>query len=116
MNAGQLAYTNIDRFGEYTGLYFEGRSYTNLERVDYAQRLAATFREYGVRPGDRVVVTMPNCPEVSSASQAAWILGAVIMPVMPQLLARELRYMVEHAEARLVLTLPELASKVAEAV
>ena len=115
MNAGQLAYGNLNRYGEYTCLHFEGESYTNFERMRYAQCLASVLMDKGVKPGEVVAVTMNNCPEVSSAFQAAWIIGAAILPIMPQLVARELNYILEHSEARVIITSEELTAKVVEA-
>lgn len=115
MNAGNLAYESINRFGEYTCLHYEGESFTNIERIEYAQRLAAVLRDRGVKPGDVVAVTMNNCPEVPASFQAAWILGAAILPIMPQLVARELNYILEHSEAVAIVTSEELSAKVVEA-
>jgi long-chain acyl-CoA synthetase len=115
LNAGQLAYENLNRYGEYTCLHFEGESYTNFERMRYAQCLASVLMDKGVKPGEVVAVTMNNCPEVSSAFQAAWIIGAAILPIMPQLVARELNYILEHSEARVIITSEELTAKVVEA-
>ena len=36
----------------------------------------------GVRPGDRVVVVMANCPEVTISYSAIWRAGAVVTPVI----------------------------------
>jgi len=115
LNAGQLAYENLNRFGEYTCLHFEGESYTNVERMRYGQCLAAVLRDKGVGAGDIVAVTMNNCPEVPASFQAAWILGAAILPIMPQLVAQELNYILEHSEARVIITSEELTAKVVEA-
>jgi long-chain acyl-CoA synthetase len=115
LNAGQLAYENLNRFGEYTCLHFEGKSYTNSERMRYAQCLAAVLRDNGVKPGDVVAIKMNNCPDVPASFQAAWILGAAIFPIMPQLLARELNYILDHSEAHVIITSDELTAKVVEA-
>jgi len=115
LNAGQLAHLNLDRFGEFTSLHYEGQSYTNVECLAYAQRLASVLRDKGVKPGDVVAVTMNNCPEVPASFQAAWILGAAILPIMPQLVAPELKYILEHSEACAIITSEELNSKVVEA-
>ena len=81
----------------------------------YAQCLASVLRENGVKPGDVVAVTMNNCPEILASFRAAWILGAAILPIMPQLVARELRYILEHSEARVIITSEELTAEVLEA-
>ena len=83
--------------------------------MHYSQRLASVLWERGVRAGDVVAVTMNNCPEVPASFQAAWILGAAILPIMPQLVARELNYILAHSEAVAIITSEELSAKVIEA-
>src|SRR5262245_403989 len=115
MNVGRLSLENIERYGEYTSIHFEGASWTNVEHSRHAGRLARVLRDRGVRAGDCVVVMMPNSPDVIAAFQAVWRLGAVIIPVTPQLGAREVRYVIEHSGARAVLTKPQLAARLDEA-
>jgi long-chain acyl-CoA synthetase len=115
MNAASLTLDSLERYGEYTSTWFEDRSYTNLERYDYACRLAAVLLAHGVKPGDRVVVMMLNSPEVTAAFIAIWKIGAVIIPVTPMWTAREARYVLEDSGARFVVTSPELAARLAEA-
>jgi long-chain acyl-CoA synthetase len=115
MNVAQLLLDCVDRLGEYTSVYYEGQSFTNVERLRWAERLAAVLRANGVRPGDRVVVMMPNCPDVTSAFHAIWRIGAVIVPLPPQLLAGEARYVIESSGAEVVVTCPALADRLREA-
>ena len=116
MNAARLALDALEQFGEYTSVYFEGEASTNFERTQAAARLATILKESGVASGDRVVVMMPTCPQTQDAFQAIWRLGAVIVPITPQLIAREVCYIVENSGARLVLTSSALAETVTEAV
>src|ERR1700687_5364773 len=81
-NLARLELDNIERFGVYTRLYFEDRSFTNLEELRYAGALARVLDGYGVRRGDRVVVMMPNSPEMTAAFQAIWTIGGAIIPVI----------------------------------
>jgi long-chain acyl-CoA synthetase len=115
MNAARLSFDSAERYGEYRKLYFEGNSYTNTDRLRYAGSLASVLREYGVETGDRVAVMMPNSPEVEAAFQAIWMLGAMIVPITPQLGPREAGYMLEDGGVRLALTSPSLAARVTEA-
>ena len=89
MNVARLVLDCVDRCGEYTAVYYEGRVLTNVEHLRRAERLAAVLQSFGVRPGDRVVVMMPNSPDVTAAFHAVWRIGAVIVPMPPQLLAAE---------------------------
>jgi long-chain acyl-CoA synthetase len=115
MNLAQLAIDGITKFGEYESWYFEGRWHTNREIVETGCRIATVLAEKGVQIGDRVVVMMPSCMEVPQAFHAIARLGAVTIPIMPQLIPREINYIVENSGAETVITLPQLAPKVAEA-
>jgi len=115
MNVGKLSLDNIQKFGNYTSIHYEGRSYTNVEQDLYARTLASILIEHGVRPGDRVLVMMPNTPEIIAAFQAVWKIGAVIVPVTPMLNAREVGYLLQDSEAEVALTTPVLASRIMEA-
>lgn len=115
MNAARLAVDSIEKFGEYTAVHFEGRSLSNIEQDTYAKKLAAVLLDHRVGPGDRVLVQMSNCPEVLAAFQAIWKIGAVIVPVTPQLGVREVRFLVENSETKIVITLPIFAQRLGEA-
>ncbi len=115
MNAAQLTLDNLDKYGEYVSTWFEGRSFTNVERYAASCRMAEVLRAHGARRGDRIVVMMLNSPDVAAAFTAVWKLGAVIVPVTPMWTAREVRYVLQDSGARLVITSPELAARVKEA-
>ena len=111
MNLATLGDDNVRIYGEYPALVFEGRELTNVDQQRAANRLAHALVAQGVRPGDRVVVMLPNCPEVMQAYAAILKLGAVVVPVVFLLGAREVRHILEHSEARLLITSPELADR-----
>jgi len=115
MNAVRLALDNLDCYGEYTKVHFDGASLTNVQMVGFARSLATVLRDHGVQCGEHVAVMMPNTPEVEGAFQASWILGAVITPITPQLGVPEVSYMLADAGITAVLTSPKLAERVAEA-
>ncbi|HET8977464.1 MAG TPA: AMP-binding protein [Solirubrobacteraceae bacterium] len=113
---GRLAVESLERRGDYPSLLFEGRWYRSGELFGRAQRLAGGLAELGIEPGDRVVVTMANCPEVSVTYQALWLAGAVVTPATFLLAPADLRHVIADAGARAVVTTPEFAAKVSEAV
>jgi long-chain acyl-CoA synthetase len=112
MNLATLAEENVRRYGEYTALAFEGREITNIDQQRAANRLAHALGKLGVSAGDRVVVMLPNCPEVLQAYAATLKLGAVVVPVVFLLSPDEVRHILADAEAKVVITSPELAAKV----
>jgi long-chain acyl-CoA synthetase len=111
VNLAELGAENVRRYGEYPALVFEGRELTNVDQQRAASRLAHALRRLGVGPGDRVVVMLPNCPEVLESYRATFALGAVVVPVIFLLSPDEVRHILDHAEARLLITSPDLAWK-----
>src|SRR5262245_12364970 len=111
MNLAKLGETNVATFGEYPSLVFEGRELTNVDQQRAANRLANALRRLGVVAGDRVVVMLPNCPEVLQAYAAILKVGAVVVPVVFLLGPREVGHILAHSGARVVITSPELADR-----
>jgi long-chain acyl-CoA synthetase len=58
---------------------------------------------------------MPNSPEVFACFQAIWRIGAVIVPIMFLLGENETRYILEHSDARVVITSRDLIDKIENA-
>ncbi len=109
---GQRAEQLLDRLGDHPSLFFEGTWSTSGELAGRARRAARGFTELGVRPGDRVVVLMANCPEVGLTYTALWRAGAVPTPVLFLLSEDELRHVVQDSGAVAVVTTPEFLAKV----
>ncbi|OYT71513.1 MAG: AMP-dependent synthetase [Chloracidobacterium sp. CP2_5A] len=72
---------------------------------------AAALRAAGVEPGDRVAVLAGNDLEIVVAYCAIWTLGACVAPVNMTEDAERRRFIVENAEARLVLAPPDHLSE-----
>jgi long-chain acyl-CoA synthetase len=80
--------------------------------ADQAARFGAGLTGLGVRPGDRVVVLMANCPEVLVTYTAAWRAGAVVTPLIFLVSEDELRHALANSGAVAVVTTPEFLAKV----
>jgi acyl-CoA synthetase (AMP-forming)/AMP-acid ligase II len=79
---------------------FENDAVTYGEMATRASALAAGLRERGVGAGDVVALLSYNCPEFLETIFAANYLGAIAMPINWRLAAPELRYILDHSEAR----------------
>ena len=95
---------------------FHGRrpwaSYRDL--AGRAARLAAGLRDrQGLAPGDRVAIAMKNAPEYLEALYGIWWAGLVAVPVNAKLHAREVAFIVENAEARVLIDDPLQVSRLA---
>jgi fatty-acyl-CoA synthase len=87
---------------------FEGRttSYRELERA--ARQLARALCGAGVVKGARVAVWMGNRPEWITAAFAVSMLGGVLVPISTFATRRELRYVLRHGDASVLLLQPTL--------
>jgi long-chain acyl-CoA synthetase len=112
MSLAHLAEESLDKYGEYVALAFEGHRYTNLDQQREACRLAHALRRLGVGVGDRVVVMLPNCPEVTQSYAAILKCGGVIVPVIFLLGDREVGHILADSEAKVVITAADMLWKV----
>ena len=112
VNLAHLGEEAVARFGEYTALAYEGRELTNVDQQRTAARVAGALLRMAVAPGDRVVVLLPNCPEVLAAYTGILKVGGVIVPIVFLLSPDEVRHILADSGAKVVITAPELAAKI----
>ncbi len=98
--AVELTDRMVDRgFGDHTALIGNGRSRTYKELADWTNRIAhALVADFGVKPGNRVLIRSANNPAMVAAWLAATKAGAVVVNTMPMLRAGELAKIVDKAE------------------
>lgn len=91
-------------FGDHTALIGNGRRRTYKELADWTSRIAhALVENYGLEPGNRVLIRSANNPAMVACWLAATKAGAVVVNTMPMLRAGELAKIVDKAEITLAL-------------
>ena len=91
-------------FGDNTALIGNGRRRTYKELADWSNRLAhALVEDFGVKPGNRVLMRSGNNPAMVAVWLAVTKAGAVAVNTMPLLRAGELTKIVDKAEVSLAL-------------
>jgi 2-aminobenzoate-CoA ligase len=106
LNAGaELTDRMVERgFGDRVALIGNGRRRTYKELTDWTNRIArALVEDFGVRPGNRILIRAPNNPALVACWLAATKAGAVVVNTMPLLRAGELAKIVDKAEISLAL-------------
>ncbi|MFC5586758.1 AMP-binding protein [Nitratireductor kimnyeongensis] len=106
LNAGvELTDRMVERgFGDRVALIGNGRRRTYKELADWTSRLAhALVEDYGVKPGNRILIRSANNPAMVACWLAATKAGAVVVNTMPMLRAGELAKIVDKAEIGLAL-------------
>ena len=85
-------------FGDHVALIGNGRQRTYKELADWTNRIAhALAEDYGVKPGNRVLIRSANNPAMVACWLGATKAGAVIVNTMPMLRAGELSKIVDKA-------------------
>ncbi|WP_198136812.1 AMP-binding protein [Pseudovibrio sp. JE062] len=91
-------------FGDNIALIGNGRKRTYKELADWTNRIARALQEdYGVEPGNRVLIRSANNPAMVACWLAATKAGAVVVNTMPMLRTGELSQIVDKAEIKLAM-------------
>ena len=88
-----------------TALYYLGERYSYGRLAMLIDRFAAGLVKIGVKPHDRVMLYIPNCPQWIIANFAINKIGAVVVPVSPIYTAYEIAYMIEDSRIKTVICL-----------
>src|SRR5271156_6299426 len=115
-NLARQAQPALERQGDYDSLFYEGQWHSAGSLAERAARFATGLSGLGVRPGDRLVVLMANCPEVLITYSAAWRAGAVVTPLIFLVSEDELRHALADSGAVGVVTTAEFLPKVQAAL
>ncbi|MBY0124120.1 acetate--CoA ligase [Bacillus sp. S/N-304-OC-R1] len=117
-----MAYEAIDRHAESfrknkIALYFrEGlrnEKYTFKEMKELSNKAGNVLKTYGdVEKGDRVFIFLPRSPELYFAALGTIKLGAIVGPLFEAFMEGAVRDRLEDSEAKVLITTPELLSRV----
>jgi long-chain acyl-CoA synthetase len=88
------------------------RSYAEFD--ERTTRLGGGLQALGVRPGDKVACYMPNAIELLEAYYATSKAGAVTVFLNALLTAREIRFVLQDSESKVIFTEPGLLPNVQE--
>jgi long-chain acyl-CoA synthetase len=93
-------------------LLFKGTrmDFGELDRQSTA--FAAALVAEGVRPGDRVALLLPNCPQFVVAELGIWKARAIAAPLNPTYTERELALPLADSNARIIVTLTRFYDRV----
>ncbi len=111
MNVAELALRSLE-LGEFVNIIFEGQEITNKQMDRAGNKLGNGLKNLGVRRRDRVILQMPNCPEVFQAFQAIWKIGAITVPVNYLVGEEEIAFIYKDSGANTVISTPEYLDKV----
>jgi long-chain acyl-CoA synthetase len=115
-NLSELWALAAAEFADRTAVIHESREYSYAEIDALIRAFAVALRErFGVQPGDRVALIMPNCVHSIVCYLGAIRAGAVALPVNVRLKADEMRFILADAGAKVVVAHSSVWSVVKQA-
>ncbi|WP_135535968.1 acyl-CoA synthetase [Halostella pelagica] len=113
----ELVDTHVqDGRGDNVAIHFEDEEITYAELQERVNRMGNALLDMGIEAGDRVAVRFPNRPEAIVSCLAIQKIGGVALPSMKLLRAKELRYIINNAEARAIIVYDDLLDEVENAM
>ena len=99
-----------------TAVIHDERRYTYREFAVRCRRLASALKKRGVGAGDTVAVMSPNTPPMLEAHYGVPMAGAVLNALNFRLDAASIAFILEHGEAKVLLTDREFSPVIGKAV
>lgn len=90
---------------------FFGRATTYDQLHEAARRFAWGLQQWGLQPGDRVALLLPNMPQFIIAYYGILMAGGVVSPLNPLYTEHELGFQLTDSSARLLITIPMFLEK-----
>lgn len=106
---------SFEQYGEYPFLYFNDTTYTNKETSVFSKKISVLLRNLGICDGERVMVSLPNCPEVIFSYQGILRAKNVVVPVMFLLHPSEIHFILNDCKAKAIVTSSLVLPKLVEA-
>jgi benzoate-CoA ligase family protein len=98
--ADYFLYHNLEEGRENKGcLYFEDQKWTYGEAAKLANKTGNVLRDLGLKQEERILITLPDCPEFVWTWFGAARIGAVITMVNPLLPATDYQYYLDYTRA-----------------
>jgi fatty-acyl-CoA synthase len=92
------------------------REFTWAEVYARCRRLGSALKEHGVGAGDTVAAMLPNIPEMYEAHFGVAMAGGVLNTLNTRLDAEAIAFMLDHGEAKVLLTDREFSATIEQAL
>ena len=90
---------------------FMGRSTTYRRLIQEIETCARSLRTLGIRPGDKVTIAMPNCPQAIYMFYAVNMVGAIASMIHPLSAEKEIEFYLNEADSVAAITLDQFYDK-----
>ena len=112
----QLLRSSVRRFPRHVALVFEGKKISYQRLNQEANRFANALLSMGVQPGDRVMLLLPNTPQLVISFFGVLKAGAVAVFTLPTTQPNELIDQVQDSGSQVLVTLNQFESIARQAI
>lgn len=98
VNVGHLLGDAARRYPDRVAVSFLEEQVTYGELLDRVGRFAAVLHDRGLKPGDRLLVALPNIAEFYVCAFGAFQSGVVVVPINPLMAVADVEHYVRDAE------------------
>ena len=103
MNLSELLARNARKYPLKEAIIENNVSLTYAEVDEVVNRIASALARLEISQGDKVILYIPNTKEFVFSYFAVVRLGAIVVPVNVRLATEEVRYIIQHCEAKMVI-------------
>ncbi len=107
MNIPQLIDQACRKNPEKVFLFFEDQEISYREFQENVYRTANWFAGLGIKKGDRVCLSLPNCPEFLYIWLGLSHIGGIMVPINVAFKEKEVAYILKHSECMALVGNPE---------
>ena len=100
-----------EKYPDKTAYIFMGRKTTYKAMVEGIHTCARALKAIGVRPGDKVTIAMPNCPQAVNIFYAVNLVGAVANMIHPLSSEKEIEFFIKESGSLFAVTLDQFYGK-----
>ncbi|HOF96902.1 MAG TPA: AMP-binding protein [Methanoculleus sp.] len=90
------------------------KKYTFFDLMRLSNQAVNICIKYGIKKGDRVMLMLPRAPEWWIFTIALIKIGAVYCPATTMLTAKDLKYRIQAADIKMIITMAEYAERIEE--
>lgn len=101
----------VEKYPNYTAFMFMGKRTSYRAMAAAVRKTAKAFSALGVKENDRVMLCMPNCPQIVLCFYALNFIGAVAVMVHPLSSVGEMAFFLKDSGSRVVVTLDQFCEK-----
>lgn len=101
------------KYPKYVAFDFMGKSTTYAELVERIEICAKSLKTLGVRPGEKLTIAMPNCPQAIYMFYAVNRIGAIASMIHPLSAEKEIEFYLNDSGSVAAITLDQFYGKFA---